>query len=78
MCKALRRSTGIESETSDTAPTTHGLSSIADLVAEAVSAGLPTTFRVVGEALSGIQKDTHKISTALRQAARARGAGAAE
>ncbi len=43
------RTPGIESETSDTAPTTHGLSSIADLVAEAVSAGLPTTFRVVGE-----------------------------
>ncbi|WP_043361248.1 sensor histidine kinase [Microbacterium testaceum] len=33
----------------DTAPTTHGLTSIAALVDEASAAGLPTTFTVIGE-----------------------------
>lgn len=33
----------------DTAPTTHGLSAIPSLVAEAVAAGLPTTYAVIGE-----------------------------
>lgn len=34
----------------DTAPTTHGLTSIAGLVDEATAAGLPTTLTVIGEA----------------------------
>ncbi|WP_154097134.1 sensor histidine kinase [Microbacterium testaceum] len=36
----------------DTAPTTHGLTSIAGLVDEATAAGLPTTLTVIGEAAS--------------------------
>ncbi|WZH38426.1 MAG: sensor histidine kinase [Microbacterium enclense] len=42
------RAPGSEAEP-DTAPTTHGLTSIAALVDEATAAGLPTTFTVVGE-----------------------------
>ena len=42
------RSPGADSDP-DTAPTTHGLSSIRGLCDEATTAGLPTTFTVVGE-----------------------------
>jgi len=42
------RAPGSESDP-DTAPTTHGLTSIAALADEASAAGLPTTFAVIGE-----------------------------
>ncbi|KTS06993.1 sensor histidine kinase [Microbacterium testaceum] len=42
------RAPGSESDP-DTAPTTHGLTSIAALVDEATAAGLPTTFTAIGE-----------------------------
>ncbi len=67
----------------DTAPTTHGLTSIRALVDEADAAGLPTTFTVVGEPGSDppalVQVNLYRIAqealTNARRHARARGDG---
>lgn len=65
----------------DTAPTTHGLSSIRGLVDEADAAGLPTTFTVVGEAACDppplVQVNLYRIAQeALTNARRHAGPGA--
>ncbi|MEZ3157774.1 sensor histidine kinase [Microbacterium sp. BWR-S6Y] len=65
----------------DTAPTTHGLTSIRALVDEADAAGLPTTFTVVGEPESDppalVQVNLYRIAQeALTNARRHAGPGA--
>ncbi len=65
----------------DTAPTTHGLTSIRALVDEADAAGLPTTFSVVGEPESDppalVQVNLYRIAQeALTNARRHAGPGA--
>ncbi len=65
----------------DTAPTTHGLTSIRALVDEADAAGLPTTFTVVGEPGSDppalVQVNLYRIAQeALTNARRHAGPGA--
>lgn len=65
----------------DTAPTTHGLTSIRALVDEADAAGLPTTFTVVGEPESDppalVQVNLYRIAQeALTNARRHAGLGA--
>ncbi|WP_258027457.1 sensor histidine kinase [Microbacterium sp. BH-3-3-3] len=75
------RTPGLEGESTDTAPTTHGLSSIAALVEEASSAGLPTTFTMVGAAVADppplMQVNLYRIAQeALTNARRHAGPGA--
>ena len=65
----------------DTAPTTHGLTSIRALVDEAEAAGLPTTFTVVGEPSADppplVQVNLYRIAQeALTNARRHAGPGA--
>ena len=65
----------------DTAPTTHGLTSIAGLVDEATAAGLPTTLAVIGEAATDppplVQVNLYRIAQeALTNARRHGGPGA--
>lgn len=65
----------------DTAPTTHGLTSMRALVDEADAAGLPTTFTVVGEPVSDppplVQVNLYRIAQeALTNARRHAGPGA--
>jgi len=74
------RTPGTEAGT-DTAPTTHGLTTIAALADEASAAGLPTTFAVIGEPANDppplVQVNLYRIAQeALTNARRHAGPGA--